>query len=220
MSLAAARSKALALPVTAKRVEWALSAGVKFSARFAFCCVLLLTGVAGCSSATQFGFAPATDVSLAKLDRIYRLGVGDKLKVEVFGEPELTGESEVNASGNISLPLLGDVPAKGTTLDQFSGSLRQKLQQGYIKNPQLSVQVLNYRPIYVQGEVRHGGEFPFKAGLSIADAVALAGGYTYRSVTNSILLRRQGEATGRNIPMDGSIPVLPGDNLLVQERFF
>jgi protein involved in polysaccharide export with SLBB domain len=179
-----------------------------------------MPALSGCSSMTQFGFTPATDISLAKLDRIYRLGVGDKLKVEVFGEPELTGESEVNASGNISLPLLGDVPAKGTTLDQFSGTLRQKLQQGYIKNPQLNVQVLNYRPIYVQGEVRHGGEFPYKAGLSIADAVALAGGYTYRAVTNSILLRRQGEATGRSIPMDGSIPVLPGDNLLVQERFF
>jgi protein involved in polysaccharide export with SLBB domain len=182
--------------------------------------VLALLGLGGCSTGAQWGFVPATDVSLAKLDRIYRLGVGDKLKVEVFGEPELTGESEVNASGNISLPLLGDVPAKGTTLDQFSGTLRQRLQQGYIKNPQLNVQVLNYRPIYVQGEVRHGGEFPFKAGLSIADAVALAGGYTYRSVTSSILLRRQGEATGRVIPMDGTIPVLPGDNLLVQERFF
>jgi len=183
-------------------------------------CALLVLGLGGCSSLTQFGFAPAPDVSLAKLDRIYRLGVGDKLKVEVFGEPELTGESEVNASGNISLPLLGDVPAKGTTLDQFSGTLRQRLQHGYIKNPQLNVQVLNYRPIYVQGEVKHGGEFPFKAGLSIADAVALAGGYTYRAVSTSILLRRQGEATGRSIPMDGSIPVLPGDNLLVQERFF
>lgn len=197
-----------------------MSVGVKVSAKIIVCFALLLTGVSGCSSMTQFGFAPATDVSLAKLDRIYRLGVGDKLKVEVFGEPELTGESEVNASGNISLPLLGDVAAKGTTLDQFSGTLRQKLQQGYIKNPQLNVQVLNYRPIYVQGEVRHGGEFPYKAGLSIADAVALAGGYTYRSVTNSIFLRRQGESTGRSIPMDGSIPVLPGDNLLVQERFF
>jgi polysaccharide biosynthesis/export protein len=197
-----------------------LSVGVNVSARIVVCCALLLSGVGGCSSLTQFGFAPASDMSLAKLDRIYRLGVGDKLKVEVFGEPELTGESEVNASGNISLPLLGDVPAKGMPLDQFSGTLRQKLQRGYIKNPQLNIQVLNYRPIYVQGEVRHGGEFPYKPGLSIADAVALAGGYTYRSVTNSILLRRQGEATGRSIPMDGSIPVLPGDNLLVQERFF
>ncbi len=197
-----------------------MSAGVKFSGHVALCCVLLLTGVSGCSSATQFGFAPATDVSLGKLDRIYRLGVGDRLKVEVFGEPELTGESDVNASGNISLPLLGDVPAKGTTLDQFSGTLRQRLQQGYIKNPQLNVQVLNYRPIYVQGEVRHGGEFPYKPGLSIADSVALAGGYSYRAVTNSIFLRRQGESGGRSIPMDGSIPVLPGDNLLVQERFF
>jgi len=163
--------------------------------------------------------APASP-QLAKVDRIFRLGVGDKLKIEVFGEPELTGESEVNASGNVVLPLLGDVPAKGRTLDEFSGLARERLAHGYLKNPQISVQVLNFRPIYVQGEVRHGGEFPYKPGLSIADAVALAGGYTYRAVTSSIVLRRQGEAKGQAIPMDGSIPVLPGDNLMVDERFF
>ena len=178
--------------------------------------------VAGCSPSAQlpFGMVASSDPALTKIDRIFRLGVGDKLKVDVFGEPELSGESEVNASGNMVVPLLGDVPAKGMTLDQFSGVMRDKLGHGYLKNPQISVQVTNYRPIYVQGEVRHGGEFPFKPGLSIADAVALAGGYTYRAVTTSIMLRRQGESQGRDIPMDGSIPVLPGDNLLVDERFF
>lgn len=176
----------------------------------------------GCTASPQavYSLAAANDQQLTKLDRIYRLGVGDKLKVEVFGEQELTGESEVNASGNASLPLLGAVPAKGKTMDEFAALFRQRLSQGYLKNPQVSVQVLNYRPLYVQGEVRHGGEFAYKPGLSIADAVALAGGYTYRSVTTSIVLRRQGDAQGRVIPMDGSIPVLPGDNLLVEERFF
>ena len=178
--------------------------------------------LAGCSTGPQlpFGLLAATSPQLTRLDRIFRLGVGDRLKVEVFGEQELTGESEVNASGNVVLPLLGDVPAKGKTLEEFSAIVRERLRSGYLKNPQIGVQVLNYRPIYVQGEVRHGGEFPFKAGLSLADAVALAGGYTYRSVTSSIVLRRQGEAQGQAIPMDGSIPVLPGDNLLVDERFF
>jgi protein involved in polysaccharide export with SLBB domain len=178
--------------------------------------------LSGCSSATQWPYAVAGPASpeLAKFDRIYRLGVGDRLKIDVFGEPELTGESEVNASGNVVLPLLGSVPAKGRTLDEFSTLARQRLAQGYLKNPQISVQVLNYRPIYVQGEVRHAGEFPYKAGLSIADAVALAGGYTYRAVTGSIILRRQGEAQGQAIPMDGTIPVLPGDDLNVEERFF
>ena len=184
--------------------------------------VLAMVLLAGCSPMppTAYGLVAGNEPDLTRLDRIYRLGIGDKLKVEVFGEPELTGESEVNASGNASLPLLGDVPAKGKTMDEFAAMLRQRLGHGYLKNPQMSVQVLNYRPIYVQGEVRHGGEFPFKPGLSIADAVALAGGYTYRAVTSSIVLRRQGESEGRSIPMDGSIPVLPGDNLLVDERFF
>jgi protein involved in polysaccharide export with SLBB domain len=182
--------------------------------------LLMAIGMSGCGTLPQYGFAPATEPQLGKLDRIFRVGVGDKLKVEVFGEPELTADPEVDASGNVALPLLGNVPAKGKTIEEFSGLFRQRLAQGYLMNPQVSVQVLNYRPIYVQGEVKHGGEVPYKPGLSLADAVALAGGYTYRAVTGSVVLRRQGEATGHTIPMDGSIPVLPGDNLLIQERFF
>jgi len=183
---------------------------------------LLAMLLSGCTGYTPFAasFTAGSEPQLTRLDRIYRLGVGDKLKVDVFGEQELTGESEINASGNAVLPLLGNVPAKGKTLDEFAANVRARLGQGYLKNPQVSIQVLNYRPFYIQGEVRHGGEFAYKPGLSIADAVALAGGYTYRSVTTSIVLRRQGEAQGRAIPMDGSIPVLPGDNLLVEERFF
>ena len=183
---------------------------------------LMTVVLSGCSITPNpvYGLAAVNDAQLIKLDRIYRLGVGDKLKVDVFGEQELTGQCDVDASGNASLPLLGDVPAKGKTMDEFTQMVRKRLSGGYLKNPQVSVQVLNYRPIYVQGEVRHGGEFAYKPGLSIADAVALAGGYTYRAVTSSVVLRRQGDAQGRIIPMDGSIPVLPGDNLLVDERFF
>lgn len=183
---------------------------------------LLAVLLSGCTQSNPFisGMIAGNEPQLAKLDRIYRLGIGDKLKLEVFGEPELTGESEINASGNAVLPLLGNVAAKGKTLDEFSAQVRARLSQGYLKNPQIGIQVLNYRPFYIQGEVRHGGEFAYKPGLSIADAVALAGGYTYRAVTGTLVLRRQGEAQGRNIPMDGSIPVLPGDNLLVEERFF
>ena len=183
---------------------------------------ILAAALTGCSSTSQQPFALTAPqaVQMAKIDRIYRLGVGDKLKVDVFGETELSGESEVNASGNAVLPLLGEVQAKGKTLDEFSALVRYRLAQGYLKKPQISVQVLNYRAIYVQGEVRHSGEFPFKPGLSIADAVALAGGYTYRAVTTSVELRRQGEAQAHVIPMDGSIPVLPGDNLNIEERFF
>ena len=178
----------------------------------------------GCAPGSQYASTLVSgsgyDVQLTKVDRIYRLGVGDRLKLDVFGEQELSGESEVNASGIVSLPLLGDLPVKGKTIDEFSAMVRSRLSQGYLKNPRISVQVLNYRPIYVQGEVKHGGEFGYKPGLSIADTIALAGGYTYRAVTSSIILRRQGDAQGHVIPMDGTIPVLPGDNLLVDERFF
>lgn len=180
--------------------------------------------LAGCSQTTAPpAFALKNGVKSSEnpaLDRIFRLGVGDRLKIVVFGEDELSTEADVNASGAISMPLLGDVPAAGKTIEEFSAELRSQLEAGYLKSPKVNVQVLNYRPIYLQGEVKRGGEFPYKPGLTMADAVALAGGYSYRAVTSYVMLRRQGESQAREVPLDGSIPVLPGDNILVPERFF
>ena len=93
---------------------------------------LLLSGGCSTNTAPVYGMSTVGDVQLTKLDRIYRLGVGDRLKVEVFGEPELTGESDVNASGFATLPLLGDVPAKGKSMDEFIAQMRQRLSQGYL----------------------------------------------------------------------------------------
>lgn len=186
---------------------------------------LLALASSGCSqSAAPPVFAlkngTRSEAENPALARIFRLGVGDRLKIVVFGEDELATEGDINASGAISMPLLGDVAASGKTIEEFSAGLRGQLEQGYLKTPKVSVQVLNYRPIYLQGEVKRGGEFPYKPGLTMADAVALAGGYTYRAVTSYVLLRRQGESDAREVPLDGSIPVLPGDNIQVPERFF
>jgi protein involved in polysaccharide export with SLBB domain len=180
-----------------------------------------ILGSLSLSGCAQIGMSPSKlTADPASLDRIFRLGTGDRLKVTVFGEEELSGEADVNASGNVSLPLLGEVPAKGRTIEQFTEGLRAKLEEGYLKNPKIGVQVIHYRPIYVQGEVRNGGEFPFKLGLKVADAVAMAGGYSYRADTSFINLRREGDADTRAVALQGDIPLLPGDNILIPERFF
>ena len=152
--------------------------------------------------------------------RFYRLGVGDKLKITVFGEPDLSGEFEVGAVGMISLPLVGDIKARGLSLIEFRNRMARRLSDGYLKEPRITVEVLNYRAIFVHGEVRTGGQFKYKSGLKIRDAIAMAGGYSYRANESYFFLMREGFPKRRKIALPTNMPVLPGDNIRVPERFF
>jgi protein involved in polysaccharide export with SLBB domain len=161
----------------------------------------------------------ATRQGQTPVNRIYRLGVGDKLKLSVFGEDNLSGQFEVNALGQVSLPLIGEMPAKGLAIHEFRERIARKLSDGYLKNPKVTVEMLNYRPIFVHGEVKNGGEFAYKNGISLRDAVAMAGGYTYRANQGYLYIGREGEPdVAIRTPAD--VPVLPGDNIRIPERFF
>lgn len=172
---------------------------------------------ASCASTPEYTTSYVTTGH--SVERTYRLGVGDKLKVTVFGEENLSGQFEVNALGQVSMPLIGEVPAANQPIVEFRDTIARRLANGYLKNPRVTVDVLNYRPIYVHGEVKSGGEFPFKSGLRLRDAVALAGGYTYRANQTYVAVFREGQGE-MTIPMDGTFSVLPGDNIRVPERFF
>lgn len=161
----------------------------------------------------------ATRAGKVPLQRIYRLGVGDKLKVTVFGEENLSGPLEVNGVGQVSMPLIGEMPAKGLALHEFRDAIARRLADGYLKNPKVSVEMTNYRPIYVHGEVKNGGEFQYKNGLLLRDVVAMAGGYTYRADQSYLYIGREGEPDAA-VKMPADIPVLPGDNVKIPERFF
>lgn len=159
-------------------------------------------------------------VSMQDPARIYRVGPGDKIKLTVFNEPDLSGPFELTTQGTLTLPLIGDIPARGRTVSELTAEISNRLSQGYLRNPKVSVEILNYRPIYVHGEVRSGGEFPFKQGLTLRDAVAKAGGYTYRATTSHVLITRDGMGTELRIDLPSDAAVLPGDNIRVPERFF
>lgn len=161
----------------------------------------------------------ATREGKTAIQRVYRLGIGDKLKITVFGEENLTGPAEVNALGQVAVPLLGEMQAKGLALNEFRDQIARKLADGYLKNPKVSVEMTNYRPIYVHGEVKNGGEFQFKNGVSLRDVVAMAGGYTYRADQSYLFIGREGEPDVA-VRMPNDVPVLPGDNIRVPERFF
>jgi polysaccharide export outer membrane protein len=115
--------------------------------------------------------------------------------------------------------LAGDVPAEGKTLPQFRDAVTARLSDGYLKNPKVTVEISNYRPIYVHGEVKNGGEFNYKTGLKLRDAVAMAGGYTYRANQSTFILIRDGVGEV-SVPANGTVSLLPGDNIRIPERFF
>ena len=148
----------------------------------------------------------------------YRLGPGDQLRVIVFGEEDLSGEFQVDDTGAVSMPLVGDVTASGQTLRSFEAAVRERLSDGYLKDPRVSVQVLNYRPFYIIGEVEKGGEYPFVSGMHVLNAVAVAGGFTYRANTSKVFITRGGEELEFEVTPE--LRLQPGDVIRVPERFF
>ena len=150
----------------------------------------------------------------------YRLGSGDEIRVTVFGHKDLSGDFAVDGSGNVALPLVGNVKAGGLVLRDFEQNIIRALKPDYLKNPRVSAEVLNYRPFYIIGEVKKPGSYPFVNGMSVVNAVALAGGYTYRARENRLLIIRATDTTRTKQPANHDTAVLPGDVIEVPERFF
>ncbi|MFT6263153.1 MAG: polysaccharide export outer membrane protein [Dasania sp.] len=163
----------------------------------------------------------ADETSLPKF--VYRLGAGDKIRIIVFGEEEMSGEFEVGNNGNISLPYIREVKAQGYDISTLEQKIEARYQkEGILKTPKVSVEVLEYRPFYIHGEVTQSGEFPYKAGMDIRNAVAIAGGYTYRASTDTVYIRREGAPSVYkiNLAEGKSIAIYPGDNIQIPERYF
>lgn len=153
-------------------------------------------------------------------DDNYKLGTGDKLKVTVYGEDDLSGEVYVDGSGQVQLPLVGQVNAAGLTVREFVKEVTQILGTKYLKDPKVSVQIENYRPFYIMGEVNKPGEYPYENGLNVLGAVALAGGYTYRANDSDVYIRRDGSPREQDMPATALTKINPGDIVRVPERIF
>jgi polysaccharide export outer membrane protein len=150
----------------------------------------------------------------------YRLGPGDKLRITVFGETELTGEYDVGANGDLTFPLIGGVAAAGLTPEQLSQAIAARLQGGYLTEPRVSSSVISYRPFYILGEVANPGTYPYAANMDVRAAVAVAGGYTYRASRRRAYIRHAGEAEERSYRLDETVAIQPGDTIRIGERFF
>ena len=166
------------------------------------------------------GAEPAAAGSATAAAPDYHLGPTDRVHITVFDEDNLTGEFSVTADGNISMPLIGAVPAVGRTADQVRTDIETRLKDGYIKDPRVSVEVLKYRAFYILGEVNKAGEYPYLPGLTVMGAVATAQGYTYRANTHRIFIKHDGQPGEQAYPVTSDLPVQPGDVIRVAERFF
>lgn len=156
----------------------------------------------------------------ASNDAGYRLGSGDRVHIVVFGQNDLTGDYQIDGSGMLQFPLIGPVHAGGMTADELQRAITSKLSPGYLRNPSVSVAVINYRPFSIIGEVNKAGAFPYVNGMTVLDAVALAGGFTYRAKDDDYRIRRSENGQRVELHANGDTPVNPGDIIIVPERFF
>lgn len=150
----------------------------------------------------------------------YVLGPGDKIRLKVYGDTDVNDEYEVNSAGYVSIPLVGQVKAAGLTTRQLESALMARMKGKIANDPKINVEIATYASFYVYGEVKKAGVYPFQPGLTVADAVATAGGLTYRADESKVLLQRAGSRRTVIVPVDGTVRVYPGDNLRVAERYF
>jgi polysaccharide export outer membrane protein len=172
----------------------------------------------GLGSACAAGAAPGSGANANP--PAYRLGSGDQLRITVFGEADLTGQYIVNSAGAVAFPLVGDVAAQGKTLPEFTAVLTDALVPGYLRNANVAVEVMNYRPFFILGEVRTPGSYTYSANLTVMNAVATAQGFTYRANKGIVFIKHAGEDSERRYRLTTTTPVRPGDTIRIAERIF
>jgi polysaccharide export outer membrane protein len=174
---------------------------------------LLLGGCAGQQTQEAGAFADS-------LNRPYLLGSGVKVRITVIGQDNLSRSYTVDGGGAVAMPLIGPVKAQGKTLRQLEGTVRTRLADGYLRHPNVTVEIETHRPFFILGEVRNPGQYPFVSGMTVQTAVAIAGGYTPRARQEPVTVTRQVEGRIIQGRVPAGHPVRPGDTINVSERLF
>ncbi|WP_346913973.1 polysaccharide biosynthesis/export family protein [uncultured Roseibium sp.] len=181
----------------------------------AFLILVLCTGLAACS-----GYRRPPSAFHETLTMPYQLDSSDKLRIIVFGQTDLSNTYTVDQAGYIAFPLIGSVAVRGKTQQELANLIAQKLRQGYLRDPDVSVEVDSYRPIFIMGEVQTAGQYNYVAGMTVQNAIATAGGFSSRARQEDVDITRQvnGEIINGRVPI--SDPIRPGDTIYVRERYF
>jgi polysaccharide biosynthesis/export protein len=150
----------------------------------------------------------------------YELDTGDKIRVTVYNEAALSGEFNVKPDGTVSLPLIGNIQARGKTIEAVAKAAEARFGDGFLRSPQVAAEVVEFRPFFILGEVAKPGAYPYAVGLTVNDAVALAQGFTPRANKDVVRIRRKSEAEEVAFTVTPNLHVYPGDTILIGERFF
>ena len=158
--------------------------------------------------------------ALSASDTTYKLDSGDIVRINVFGQPELSGEFKLDGNAQFAMPLIGRIDAKDLTSAELEILLVERLRPDYLVNPRIFVQVLNYRPYYLIGEVGARGAFPYVAGMTYLYAIVKAGGFGYRAKKKYVYVIRQNDPEQKEIKLGLDQMVQPGDIIRIPERLF
>jgi protein involved in polysaccharide export with SLBB domain len=181
-------------------------------------------GPAAQSADTRQAAGPDTNdqptFAAPRINSDYRLGPGDKVRVTVFGETDLSGEYQLDGTGIVRLPLIGSMRAIGATAPALERTITSALSPNYLKNPKVNVEITAYRPFFIVGAVNRPGQYPYVDHMSALNAVALAGGFTDQAKQSSLYVRREGSVSEEEVATDQLSELRPGDTIRVQTTLF
>jgi polysaccharide biosynthesis/export protein len=186
----------------------------------AFVVLGLEIALSGCGTSAQ----PLTEARKEAMVRLAsappKLEAGETIRVAVYGEPSLSGTYQIDPSGLVSLPLAGSLKAVGLTEREFAKTLAVQFSRGYLKNPRVIVSIARFSPFYILGEVQKPGAYSYSAGMNVFNAIAIAGGLTYRASRSTIMIEHRGETAMRAYDLSWPIPILPADIIKLPRRYF
>lgn len=171
--------------------------------------------MSGCAT-----YRPVDEAFHQVLTQPYTLDAGDSVRVRVFEQAELSNSYAVDKAGFIAFPLVGSIPARGKTPKQIEGIIAAKLRNGFVRDPDVSVEIDRYRPFFIMGEVGTAGQYVYVPGMTVQNSIAIAGGFSPRAFQGDVDITRQvnGKVLSGRVPL--SDPILPGDTLYIRERLF
>jgi polysaccharide export outer membrane protein len=150
----------------------------------------------------------------------YKLGPNDRTRIIVYGQPSLTGEFVLDGNGVLAFPLIGNVDARGMTPSELQTTITQRLDKDWVRNPSVSVEVSTRRPFYVVGEVQKPGSYPYVTDMNVLNAIATAGGETYRANMHDFWIKRKVNGRVVRVEANQESTLHPGDTVVVRERYF
>lgn len=179
-----------------------------------FTIALLSIILSGCAMAPVNSTTPVPEAN------DYVLGVGDTVRINVYGQEEMSQEYKVEPDGVISLPLIGAIGASGYSTREIEDAIVAKLHPDYMVNPRVSVELVSFRSMYVLGEVQQPGQYEYVPNMTVMQAVAMAGGYTYRASENNAEVTRHVKGALNTFTVDDKTMLKPGDTILIKRRWF